>query len=81
MVITPNTLGFPKDSAVSSLPLADWMKEKSLMNTLIQQHLTRAQKRMKTQVDKARSERQFAVGDWVYLKLQPLCPNISGAPG
>jgi len=41
------------------------------MNTLIQQHLARAQKRMKTQADKSRSERQFAVGDWVYLKLQP----------
>jgi len=26
---------------------------------------------MKTQADKSRSERQFAVGDWVYLKLQP----------
>lgn len=26
---------------------------------------------MKNQADKALSERQFAVGDWVYLKLQP----------
>ena len=26
---------------------------------------------MKTQADKSRSERQFIVGDWVYLKLQP----------
>ena len=42
-----------------------------MMNTLIQQHLARAQQRMKTQADKSRSERQFAVGDWVYLKLQP----------
>ncbi|GJX28487.1 retrovirus-related pol polyprotein from transposon 17.6 [Tanacetum coccineum] len=29
------------------------------------------QERMKTQADKHRSEREFAVGDWVYLKLQP----------
>lgn len=42
-----------------------------MMNALIQQHLVRAQKRMKTQADKSRSERQFSVGDWVYLKLQP----------
>lgn len=41
------------------------------MSTLIQQHLTRAQKRMKHQADKSRSERVFSVGDWVYLKLQP----------
>jgi hypothetical protein len=42
-----------------------------MMNTLIQQHLVHVQKRMKTQADKSRSERHFAVGDWVYLKLQP----------
>jgi len=41
------------------------------MNTLVQQHFSRAQKRMKSQADKHRSEREFAVGDWVYLKLQP----------
>jgi hypothetical protein len=41
------------------------------MQSVIQQHLARAQKRMKTQADKGRSERQFAEGDWVYLKLQP----------
>ncbi|GJV94167.1 hypothetical protein Tco_1541980 [Tanacetum coccineum] len=29
---------------------------------------------MKTQADKHRSEREFAVGDWVYLKLQPHRP-------
>ncbi|GJX74695.1 retrotransposable element Tf2 [Tanacetum coccineum] len=29
------------------------------------------QDRMKAQADKHRSERQFMVGDWVYLKLQP----------
>ncbi|PKI43982.1 hypothetical protein CRG98_035658 [Punica granatum] len=26
---------------------------------------------MKTQADKKRTEREFAIGDWVYLKLQP----------
>ncbi|GKG32986.1 hypothetical protein Tco_0430496, partial [Tanacetum coccineum] len=34
-------------------------------------HLKRTQDRMKAQADKHRSERQFMVGDWVYLKLQP----------
>lgn len=41
------------------------------MNTLIKQHLLRAQRRMKEQADKHRSERVFNAGDWVYLKLQP----------
>lgn len=30
-----------------------------------------AQQRMKIQADKHRSDRSFAIGDWVYLKLQP----------
>lgn len=41
------------------------------MEQLIKQHLLRAQQRMKSQADKHRSERVFAVGDLVYLKLQP----------
>ncbi|GKC12807.1 hypothetical protein Tco_1009589, partial [Tanacetum coccineum] len=34
-------------------------------------HLKGAQDRMKTYADKKRSDREFAVGDLVYLKLQP----------
>jgi hypothetical protein len=41
------------------------------MQQLIQQHLLRAQQRMKRQADKHRSDREFAVGEWVYLRLQP----------
>jgi hypothetical protein len=41
------------------------------MHSLIKQHLLRAQARMEVQADKHRLERSFAVGNWVYLKLQP----------
>jgi len=34
-------------------------------------HLNRAQQRMKLQADSHMMDRQFAVGDWVYVKLQP----------
>nr|GEU85209.1 retrotransposon-related protein [Tanacetum cinerariifolium] len=34
-------------------------------------HLKRSQDRMKNYADKKRSEREFEVGMWVYLKLQP----------
>jgi hypothetical protein len=37
----------------------------------VRQHLLRMQQRMKHQADKQRSERQFRVGDEVFLKLQP----------
>ena len=51
--------------------LATWLKDKDDMQRLIQQNLLRAQQRMKNQADKQRVERQFAVGDSVFLKLQP----------
>lgn len=41
------------------------------MTDLIRQHLDRAKERMIKSANQHRSERQFAVGDWVYLKLQP----------
>ena len=67
----PRHFGLTAADVVPSVSLDEWLANKSLMTNLIQQHLARAQKRMKTQADKGRSERQFAVGDWVYLKLQP----------
>jgi hypothetical protein len=40
------------------------------MNNMIWDNLVRAQHRMKRQVDKGQSEREFDVGTMVYLKLQ-----------
>lgn len=37
----------------------------------LKMNLEKAQNQMKHMADKHRSERQFAVGDWVYLKLHP----------
>jgi ribosomal protein L21E len=51
--------------------LADWLQNRSLLTKLVQQQLLRAQQRMKAQADAKRSEREFQVGDMVYLKLQP----------
>ena len=38
---------------------------------LLKDNLATAQARMKFFADKKRTEREFLVGDWVYLKLQP----------
>ncbi|KAJ1275683.1 hypothetical protein BS78_05G154600, partial [Paspalum vaginatum] len=51
--------------------LEAWLKEQNLLVNLIIQQLLRVQQRMKHQADSHHSEREFAVGDWVYLKLQP----------
>jgi hypothetical protein len=47
------------------------MQEREVMLSAVRQHLLRAQQRMKLQADKKRSDRQFAIGDSVFLKLQP----------
>jgi hypothetical protein len=41
------------------------------MQELVHQHLLHAQARMKHQANKHRSERSFAMQDWVNFKLQP----------
>lgn len=67
----PRYFGLSATSACQSEDLLDWLHEREQMQSLIRSHLLRAQTRMKSQEDKCRSERSFAVGDWVYLKLQP----------
>jgi ribosomal protein L21E len=77
----------PKHFGIQDLSLQDsttipdlqtWFKDKDDMQRLIQQNLLRAQQRMKSQADKKRVERQFAVGDQVYLKLQPYVQTSLG---
>lgn len=55
----------------SVLDLEEWLRDRKFMLQLIQQYLHRAQQQMKAFADKNRSFREFALGDWVYLKLQP----------
>ncbi|WVZ89541.1 hypothetical protein U9M48_035925 [Paspalum notatum var. saurae] len=50
--------------------LAEWLRDRKLMQQLLQQQLVRVQQRMKHQADKKRIERVFEVGDHVWLKLQ-----------
>lgn len=52
----PRHFGISDSAAVQSVSLEEWLNEKSMMTTLIQQHLTRAQKQMKAQADKSRSK-------------------------
>lgn len=51
--------------------VAKCLQDREDMLQLLKFHLVRAQHRMKQAADKHRSERSFAIGDWVYVKLQP----------
>lgn len=47
------------------------LQHREAMRKVLQFHLKRAQERMKQLTDRRRSDRNFEVGDLVYLKLQP----------
>ena len=47
------------------------LKTRQRLLTLLKQNLRAAQERMKINADRHRTERYFAEGDWVYLRLQP----------
>ena len=49
----------------------DLLKEREQLSRMLVNQLEKAQHRMKYYADKKRSEREFQVGDEVYLKLQP----------
>jgi len=60
------------DPATCAVPdLSEWLQDRADTMILLQQHLKRAQQHMKAVADKRRTERVFAVGDWVFLKMQP----------
>jgi hypothetical protein len=67
----PRYLGLTDASVPVVSDLQDWLQERQLISALLQQHLHRANNRMKQFADRKRSERIFQVGDWVYLRLQP----------
>jgi hypothetical protein len=71
----PRHFGIINTTVCRSGDLASWLQERALKQDLLKQHLIRARQIMKDQADKHRSDRQFAVGDWVFLKVQPYVQN------
>ncbi|GKA63951.1 retrotransposable element Tf2 [Tanacetum coccineum] len=59
----------PGDCKVETLDRTLQAREE--MVSLLRFHLKRSQDRMKYQANKHRTDKQFEVEDWVYLKLQP----------
>ncbi|KAL0394552.1 UNVERIFIED_CONTAM: Transposon Ty3-G Gag-Pol polyprotein [Sesamum latifolium] len=56
----------------SSIDLVDRsLQHREATIRLLKENLRKAQNRMKTQADRRQSEWEFAVGDWVFVKLKP----------
>ena len=51
--------------------MEDLLEHRQDVVGLLGHNLVAAQTQMKQQADKHRSEREFEVGDWVFLRLQP----------
>nr|KYP37416.1 Retrotransposable element Tf2 [Cajanus cajan] len=56
----------PKVSSVSTI-----LQEHKAILSVVKYHLHRARQRMKIEADKHRIDAHFAVGDWVWVRLQP----------
>ncbi|XP_035543213.1 uncharacterized protein LOC118347627 [Juglans regia] len=46
------------------------MRSRDFILALVRENLQEAQVRMKYYIDKKRTQREYSVGDWVYLRLQ-----------
>ncbi|WVZ83629.1 hypothetical protein U9M48_030757 [Paspalum notatum var. saurae] len=54
-----------------NLTVQEQLRNRQVAQQVIKDNLLKAQNRIKHQADKHRQDRQFAVGDMVYLKIQP----------
>ncbi|KAJ1289184.1 hypothetical protein BS78_02G144900 [Paspalum vaginatum] len=54
-----------------NLIVQEQLRNRQVAQQVIKDNLQKAQTRIKHQADKHRQERQFAIGDMVYLKIQP----------
>jgi hypothetical protein len=52
-------------------PIDLYLKERAQTLQKLKDNLAKAQARAKQIADKGRTDREFMIGDWVYLKLQP----------
>ena len=59
----------PGDSQVEAVDRSLQTREAAIQ--LLKFHLRRAQQRMKHQADRGRTDREFDIGEFVYVKLQP----------
>ena len=67
----PPSIMSPLKEKVKVQAVEDHLEHQQHILQLLKDNLSIAQNRMKQQADQHRSEREFAIGDWVFLRLQP----------
>ncbi|XP_076937879.1 uncharacterized protein LOC143605771 [Bidens hawaiensis] len=65
--------GIPHDTKLHSLE--EWFQQREIKLFALKTNLAKAKNKMKQMADKRLSEREFKVGDWVYVKLQSYVQN------
>lgn len=70
----------PGDSRVEAVDIA--LRNREEMILLLKKHLQRAADRMQKQANKHRMDRNYEIGDWVWLKATNLTAeiNLRGSP-
>ena len=53
------------------MDVTTWLQERQVASELLRERLAQAQNRMKQMADRGRTPREFQVGEFVLLKLQP----------
>lgn len=67
----PPLLGYNVNSESPVANVEEYLNQRQLMFQIVKHSLEAAQGRMKSMADKKRQDREFKVGDLVYLRLQP----------
>jgi len=67
----PQSIMSPLKGKVKVQSMEDHLEHQQEVLQLLEERLAIAQNRMKQQADKHHSEREFDVGDWVFLRLHP----------
>jgi hypothetical protein len=66
----PSLLSYVSGTS-ANLAVDSQLKDRTTIVNLLKEHMQQAQNQMKLQADKHCTKREFQVGDWVYLCLQP----------
>lgn len=67
--IKPPQLPLVPYQQISNTSMKEMLQERHEMDRILKENLAQASARMKFYTNKNRSEREFQIGDWVFLKL------------